>query len=64
VNSLIVEGGAYTLQQFINDGIWDEARIFTGEISLGKGLKAPSITGNVANTSQIGDTHLKILRND
>jgi len=27
IQSLIVEGGAYTLQQFINAGLYDEMRI-------------------------------------
>jgi diaminohydroxyphosphoribosylaminopyrimidine deaminase/5-amino-6-(5-phosphoribosylamino)uracil reductase len=64
VNSLIVEGGAYTLQQFINAGIWDEARVFTGGQSFGTGVKAPNITGRTINSRQIWDTNLKVLRND
>lgn len=64
INSLIVEGGAYTLQQFINAGIWDEARIFIGCQTFGSGKKAPDITGRTINSRQIEDTNLKVLRND
>jgi diaminohydroxyphosphoribosylaminopyrimidine deaminase/5-amino-6-(5-phosphoribosylamino)uracil reductase len=30
IQSVIIEGGAHTLNSFINAGLWDEARIFTG----------------------------------
>ncbi|SJZ47136.1 bifunctional diaminohydroxyphosphoribosylaminopyrimidine deaminase/5-amino-6-(5-phosphoribosylamino)uracil reductase RibD [Sediminibacterium ginsengisoli] len=45
LTSLIVEGGSTLLQQFIKQGIWDEARIITNEqLVIGKGLKAPQLT--------------------
>jgi len=34
IQSVIIEGGAHTLQSFIEAGLWDEARIFTGKIVL------------------------------
>jgi diaminohydroxyphosphoribosylaminopyrimidine deaminase/5-amino-6-(5-phosphoribosylamino)uracil reductase len=40
IQSVIVEGGAHLLQQFI-DGVWDEARVITGKHILGGGLQAP-----------------------
>jgi diaminohydroxyphosphoribosylaminopyrimidine deaminase/5-amino-6-(5-phosphoribosylamino)uracil reductase len=42
--SLIVEGGAVLLNSFIEKGLWDEARIFTGKASLAEGIKAPVLT--------------------
>jgi len=41
--SLLIEGGAQLLQTFIDVGLWDEARIFTGKIMFGEGVKAPEI---------------------
>ena len=41
VQSLIVEGGALTLDSFIRQGLWDEARVFVGTPVFEKGLKAP-----------------------
>lgn len=41
IQSVIVEGGAHLLQQFIAGGIWDEARVITGRHTLGGGLQAP-----------------------
>ncbi len=43
IQSLIVEGGAYTLEQFIRAGLWDEARVFRGERYFHKGVKAPAL---------------------
>lgn len=38
-----VEGGAWLLTQFIQAGLWDEARVFTGKAQLGKGVQAPTL---------------------
>lgn len=45
ISSLIVEGGAQTLRGFISAGLWDEARVLTGSVSIGEGLPAPTLTG-------------------
>ena len=34
ITSLIVEGGAKTLNTFINENIWDEARIFKSAVKI------------------------------
>ncbi len=39
--SILVEGGRYTLQSFINKNLWDEARVFSGETTFENGIKAP-----------------------
>lgn len=41
--SLLVEGGAQTLQSFIDRDLWDEAYIERSDIILGNGVKAPEI---------------------
>lgn len=42
VLSVIVEGGARTLQQFIDKKLWDEARVITNtELFIEKGMDAP-----------------------
>lgn len=45
VQSIIIEGGANTLNQFIDSGLWDEARIFTGQRVFDKGIAAPAAPG-------------------
>jgi diaminohydroxyphosphoribosylaminopyrimidine deaminase/5-amino-6-(5-phosphoribosylamino)uracil reductase len=63
IQSVIIEGGAHTLQTFIDAGLWDEARIFTGKTVLTKGIKSPQITGIIADESLIGDDRLQVLHN-
>lgn len=41
IRSLMVEGGAGTINAFIKEGFWDEARVFTAPVSFGSGIKAP-----------------------
>jgi diaminohydroxyphosphoribosylaminopyrimidine deaminase / 5-amino-6-(5-phosphoribosylamino)uracil reductase len=45
IQSLFIEGGAEVLSHFISTGLWDEARIFTGEEYFIEGVKAPKIDG-------------------
>ena len=62
--SLIVEGGAALLQSFIDEGLWDEARVFTGNITLQRGIKAPHINGNIGEEVLSGNDRLTIFYND
>ena len=64
INSLIIEGGAKTLQTFIDENLWDEARVFVGNVLFGKGLKAPEIKGKIASELNLLDDTLKIYKND
>ncbi|WP_449388410.1 bifunctional diaminohydroxyphosphoribosylaminopyrimidine deaminase/5-amino-6-(5-phosphoribosylamino)uracil reductase RibD [Chryseobacterium lineare] len=44
IQSVIIEGGRFTLQQFINKGLWDEAIIIKNEnLKLNNGTEAPLI---------------------
>ena len=43
VQCLLVEGGGYTLQRFIDSALWDEARIEIAPLRLGGGVKAPRL---------------------
>jgi diaminohydroxyphosphoribosylaminopyrimidine deaminase/5-amino-6-(5-phosphoribosylamino)uracil reductase len=64
VQSLIVEGGVQTLWSFLETGLWDEARVFTGDILMQKGLKAPQMKGREISSSSIENDTLRIMRND
>ncbi|MFA6087971.1 bifunctional diaminohydroxyphosphoribosylaminopyrimidine deaminase/5-amino-6-(5-phosphoribosylamino)uracil reductase RibD [Mucilaginibacter sp.] len=63
IQSVIIEGGAHTLNTFIHDGLWDEARIFTGTSVLSEGIKAPAITGTNAGEYVVGADSLQIFYN-
>src|SRR5690606_11846771 len=43
IQSVLVEGGAITLSEFIKKGGWDEALIIQGKQALTKGISAPVI---------------------
>lgn len=62
IRSVIIEGGANTLTQFIEAGLWDEARIFTGEVTLRRGIRSPVIQGEMITEDKIGNDTLQIIR--
>ncbi len=61
IQSVIIEGGAQTLQSFINENLWDEARIFIGDTVFDKGLKAPIIEGQLKEIQTTSSDILKIM---
>ncbi|WP_299121051.1 bifunctional diaminohydroxyphosphoribosylaminopyrimidine deaminase/5-amino-6-(5-phosphoribosylamino)uracil reductase RibD [uncultured Tenacibaculum sp.] len=64
IQSVIVEGGTKTLQTFIDAELWDEARVFVGNIEFRNGVKAPEIKGKIINKESIDNDVLKIYLND
>ena len=64
IQSLIVEGGTKTLQSFIDENLWDEARIFTANKTLIEGVKAPIIEGEIIYETTIDKDQLEIVKND
>lgn len=48
LRSILVEGGAATLQALLDEGLYDEIRIIKGEIPMGDGVTAPVLPANVA----------------
>jgi diaminohydroxyphosphoribosylaminopyrimidine deaminase/5-amino-6-(5-phosphoribosylamino)uracil reductase len=64
IQSIIIEGGTKTLQSFINDNLWDEARVFYTNIKLEDGIESPIITGRTSLNTKIDNDLLKIIVND
>ena len=64
IQSVLVEGGARTLQTFIQEGLWDEARVFSGPVTLGSGIAAPRLNGRLVGSEFIGNDLLSYYRND
>ena len=60
IQSVIVEGGTTLLQSFINQNLWDEARIFIGNKNFITGLKAPKINGKLLSQENINGDVLTI----
>jgi diaminohydroxyphosphoribosylaminopyrimidine deaminase / 5-amino-6-(5-phosphoribosylamino)uracil reductase len=53
IQSVIVEGGLYTINKFLSEGLWDEARVIEGMVRFGKGTPAPVISTTVAQSETI-----------
>jgi diaminohydroxyphosphoribosylaminopyrimidine deaminase/5-amino-6-(5-phosphoribosylamino)uracil reductase len=63
IQSLMVEGGASTLNDFIKIGLWDEARVFTGNKSFHSGIRAPQLNDQeLTERREIGDDILHIYK--
>lgn len=63
IQSIIIEGGAQTLNAFITAGLWDEARIFTAPKTFETGIVSPTISGRERFTKQVGSDTLKVITN-
>lgn len=55
IQSLIVEGGARTLDLFVQADLWDEARVFRSPQVFGSGIPAPQLKGHA---------HMDVLSSD
>lgn len=63
IQSLIIEGGAKTLQSFIDYNLWDEARVFSNKNKFLTGIEAPKLKLNSYTNFLITNDRLKIFRN-
>tara|TARA_B100001093_G_C26793241_1_gene999945 strand:+ start:342 stop:1358 length:1017 start_codon:yes stop_codon:yes gene_type:complete len=64
IGSIIVEGGAKTINYFIQKNIWDEARVITGDVNFNDGLKAPKINGKYKSLKRINKDIIHTYLND
>ncbi len=64
IQSVIIEGGAQTLQTFIEANLWDEARVFIGDVNFGAGVKRPVFNAKLSSEEKIDNDILRIYRND
>lgn len=63
IQSLIVEGGAYTLNSLIAQNYWDEMQVFTTPKYLNAGVKAPDIVGQCISQTELDASHLRVYCN-
>lgn len=64
INSVIIEGGLQTLKTFIDEDLWDEARVFIGNKKFKVGLNAPHLKGMLINKKKIKDDILRVYVNN
>lgn len=63
INSVLIEGGANSLNRFIESNLWDEALVITGKAKFKTGLRAPVLSKIPVNTIQFGKDMLNYFRN-
>ena len=64
IQSVIVEGGSFTLQQFIDQNLWDEAIIIKNDnLHLINGTKAPTLSSYIFETKQFRDNKIEFYKN-
>ena len=63
IQSIIIEGGAQTLNTFIDAKVWDEARVFTSKKTLEKGVQSPLIQSVINHSEIVGDDKLTYFIN-
>jgi diaminohydroxyphosphoribosylaminopyrimidine deaminase/5-amino-6-(5-phosphoribosylamino)uracil reductase len=69
--SVLVEGGADVLQQFIESNLWNECHIITSDknliqhstLNIQHYIKAPIITGDLVNTIHLENDTIQLLKN-
>jgi diaminohydroxyphosphoribosylaminopyrimidine deaminase / 5-amino-6-(5-phosphoribosylamino)uracil reductase len=64
IQSLLIEGGSKVLNHFISNGLWDEARIFTGKSFFNGGIKAPLINGSLLSRTVFSGSILETYLNN
>lgn len=62
-NSLLVEGGAFTLSTYLHSGQWDEIRLFRSPVELGDGVAAPQFKADFIRQEAIGNNQLEFYKN-
>ena len=62
--SVLIEGGAFTLQQFIDKNLWDEAIIIKNEnLLLENGTKAPILSGKPEKVLKMRQNFVEFYQN-
>ena len=64
IQSVIIEGGSYTLQKFINAHLWDEAIIIKNEnLIVEHGTKAPKFNADISDFKDFRDNRIEFYKN-
>lgn len=63
LQSIFVEGGATLINTFLQQNLWDEARVFTSTAQFASGIKAPDMPKHfLSDTYMVKDNLLSIYR--
>lgn len=60
IQSLLVEGGKALLESYMREGLWDEARVYIGNMRFGSGIKAPETDWILDREEALDDSLMRI----
>jgi len=63
IQCVIIEGGSKLLQHFIDEELWDEARVFISERFIGDGVAAPKLKAEPVSVETISTDKLFLFKN-
>jgi diaminohydroxyphosphoribosylaminopyrimidine deaminase/5-amino-6-(5-phosphoribosylamino)uracil reductase len=64
IQSLFVEGGKRLIESFLDEDLWDEARVFIGKKQFGSGIPSPVIRKVKPDEYKIREDLLLVYRNN
>lgn len=64
IQSVIIEGGSKTIQNFINENLWDEAYVFSGDQNFQNGVVSPKFSGKLISKQKIITDKLYVYQNN
>ena len=62
--SILIEGGAKTIDSFIKEGNWNEANVLIGNKKFNEGTSAPKINSSPSSIIKHGEDKIINFRND
>ena len=63
ITNLLVEGGPDVLHSFVEQGLWDEARVIKSPVIWGKGKPSPALSGTITQSFQMEKDFIYIYKN-
>ena len=63
IQSAIIEGGRFTLNKFLEDDVWDEARVFKGNTKISDGISAPKLKSKYYKKTKVEKDTLYFFKN-
>ena len=58
ISSVMIEGGSGLLHSVIEQGLWDEAQVFIGDVNFGEGIEAPVLVKTPNEESNVDGDRL------
>lgn len=62
IQSIIIEGGKKTIESFLKEDLWDEAKVLTGETFFEDGLAAPTLKKTPEHTFYFSTDRIDIFK--